>query len=85
MKDPVKHCSVYKEVSCSHVDGILCDFETCDMRLKYENKYIALKMLVDEHNKSCDSECQTRVKYCVDYLAIGRRCNDCPKHYKIEE
>ena len=34
--DPVKHCCVYKEFGCSHVDGMLCDFETCDMRKKQE-------------------------------------------------
>ena len=34
-KDPVKHCVVYKTEGCSHVDGMLCDYETCDIRLKY--------------------------------------------------
>ena len=38
MKDPVKHCDVYKEDGCSHVDGYLCDFETCDIRLKWAEK-----------------------------------------------
>lgn len=33
--DPVKHCELYKDGGCSHVDGILCDFETCSMRLEY--------------------------------------------------
>lgn len=81
--DPCKSCNLYKEQPCSHVDGFLCDFESCNMRINYDNKYIALKMLVDDHNKSCDSECSSRSKYCVDYLAIGRTCTDCPKHYKI--
>ena len=36
--DPVKHCDVYKEDGCSHVDGYLCDFETCDIRLKWAEK-----------------------------------------------
>ena len=35
MKDPVKHCDLYKDEGCSHVDGFLCDFETCSMRLDY--------------------------------------------------
>ena len=34
-KDPVKHCDLYKDDGCSHVDGFLCDYETCEMRLEY--------------------------------------------------
>ena len=34
-KDPVKHCDLYKDDGCAHVDGYLCDFETCSMRLDY--------------------------------------------------
>jgi len=33
--DPVKHCEVYREISCTHVDGYLCDMETCDIREKF--------------------------------------------------
>lgn len=36
-KDPVKHCNLYKQEGCSHVDGFLCDFDTCSMRIDYEN------------------------------------------------
>ena len=36
--DPVKHCDVYKEDGCSHVDGYLCDFEKCDIRLEWAQK-----------------------------------------------
>lgn len=35
MMDPVKHCDLYKDEGCAHVDGFLCDFETCSMRLEY--------------------------------------------------
>ena len=31
--DPVYNCEVYKNEGCSHVDGFLCDFEKCDIRL----------------------------------------------------
>ena len=31
MKDPVTHCPVYKAESCPHVDGYLCEVETCDI------------------------------------------------------
>lgn len=37
--DPVKHCKVYKDKangSCAHVDGPLCDFNTCSIRLNYD-------------------------------------------------
>lgn len=83
-KDPVKHCTLYKDEGCSHVDGILCDFDTCSMRINYENKYTALVKLITEHNQQCDSDCQANAKYCVDYRAVGRRCGDCPKYYKVD-
>ena len=34
--DPVFHCAVYKQEGCSHVDGFLCNYEDCDIRLKYQ-------------------------------------------------
>lgn len=37
MNDPVKHCEVYKSIGCSHVDGFLCDMDTCDIRQKFRN------------------------------------------------
>jgi hypothetical protein len=27
--DPVRHCPVYKEQGCAHVDGLLCNFPDC--------------------------------------------------------
>jgi hypothetical protein len=33
--DPVKHCLVYKQDGCCHVDGFLCDYNTCDIRLNW--------------------------------------------------
>lgn len=38
-QDPVKYCGLYKYEGCSHVDGFLCDFETCSMRLDYVKRY----------------------------------------------
>jgi hypothetical protein len=35
MKDPIRHCELYKYDGCAHVDGFLCDGETCKMRLEY--------------------------------------------------
>ena len=73
MKDPVKHCTLYKEEGCAHVDGMLCDFNTCSMRVGYDNKYLALVTLVEEHNKSCDSDCSANAKYCIDDLLLGNQ------------
>lgn len=84
IKDPISHCILYKEEGCAHVDGMLCDFDTCSMRIGYDNKYTALVKLITEHNKSCDSECSANAKYCIDDLAVGRRCGDCPKYYKVD-
>lgn len=35
MKDPVRHCDLYKDEGCSHVDGYLCEFDSCDMRYQH--------------------------------------------------
>jgi hypothetical protein len=29
--DPIYNCQVYNTVGCSHVDGLLCDMETCNI------------------------------------------------------
>jgi hypothetical protein len=33
--DPVRHCEVYRKEGCTHVDGFLCDMETCDILEKF--------------------------------------------------
>lgn len=35
MNDPVKHCNLYKEIGCSHLDGMMCDFPKCSMLTNY--------------------------------------------------
>lgn len=35
-KDPLKHCKLYKAEGCAHVDGFLCDVDTCQERLLHE-------------------------------------------------
>lgn len=32
--DPVKHCEVFKSLGCAHVDGPLCDMQTCNIQVK---------------------------------------------------
>lgn len=39
-KDPVRECKFYKDHGCSHVDGYLCDIETCNIRKEYEEKIL---------------------------------------------
>ena len=31
-KDPVKEYKTYKEKGCAHVDGILCNLDTCEIK-----------------------------------------------------
>ena len=31
--DPVKNCLVYRAVGCAHVDGMLCNMRTCDIKV----------------------------------------------------
>lgn len=37
--DAVKHCALYKRNGCAHVDGILCNYEDCSMRLDFIKKH----------------------------------------------
>jgi len=34
--DPTKHCLVYRSVGCAHVDGMLCNMRTCNIKVKIE-------------------------------------------------
>ena len=34
--DPVYFCELYRRDGCSHVDGFLCDFDTCKERKEFE-------------------------------------------------
>lgn len=34
--DPVRHCNVYKTVGCAHVDGMLCNMKTCDVKVSVQ-------------------------------------------------
>lgn len=36
--DPVKNCEVHKEEGCTHVDGYLCEMETCDILENFRKK-----------------------------------------------
>lgn len=37
-RDPVKHCNVYRTVGCAHVDGMLCNMQTCAITVQVEVK-----------------------------------------------
>ena len=49
-KDPVKYCEVYKREGCSHVDGPLCDFPNCSIRLSDLQKKI-LDIKVEKNDR----------------------------------
>ena len=34
--DPVHSCDVYKNIGCSHVDGMLCDMRNCPILNEYK-------------------------------------------------
>lgn len=36
--DPLFNCEYHKQHGCVHVDGPLCDFPNCDIRLEYMGK-----------------------------------------------
>ena len=39
--DPVRHCALYKDQkagSCAHVDGFLCDMESCSSLAWYQQQ-----------------------------------------------
>ena len=36
--DPVYLCQVYKEIGCSHIDGMLCDMKACPILRVYSPK-----------------------------------------------
>jgi hypothetical protein len=38
VSDPVCNCELYKDESCSHVDGMLCDYPKCSMNKEYKEK-----------------------------------------------
>ena len=37
--DPVYHCLLYIYEGCNHVDGYLCDYDTCKMRIEWLAKH----------------------------------------------
>jgi len=44
--DPLYCCEFHKQVGCTHVDGILCDVNTCNTRTDYQ-----LQLLEQEKHK----------------------------------
>jgi len=46
MNDPIKHCQVYKEIGCAHVDGYLCDFPDCSIMKEYIMKEHTMNDLI---------------------------------------
>jgi len=38
--DPVGSCAVYKTQGCSHIDGMLCDMETCTILKSFIDDFL---------------------------------------------
>lgn len=36
--DPLKHCEVYKQIHCSHIDGYLCNMKTCSILKDFKER-----------------------------------------------
>lgn len=49
MKDPVKYCKLYRKSGCSLVDGMLCDFDKCRMRLEHELSELEQQLDIPMH------------------------------------
>lgn len=49
--DPVYHCIIYKLHGCSHVDGFLCEFNTCVERLSLQSEIDLFNNRIKKINK----------------------------------
>lgn len=38
VQDPVRHCQVHRQIGCAHVDGFLCEMNTCEILSAYKKK-----------------------------------------------
>lgn len=47
-KDPVESCQVYKDVGCVHVDGMLCQMDTCSTLKRYNTMRQCIRDRVGE-------------------------------------
>ena len=48
-KDPVMKCELYKKEGCSHVDGFLCDYNKCTMRMEFELFILEQQLGIPNH------------------------------------
>jgi hypothetical protein len=62
-RDPLKKCPFYKEFGCSHVDGMLCDFPSCDIYRGYRERE-------DSNFVSCVS-CVFQQECCSKQFGLG--------------
>lgn len=49
--DPVYSCTVYKRLGCSHVDGMLCDMETCTILEEYKLRELEQQLDIPLKNR----------------------------------
>lgn len=61
--DPVRHCNLYKQRGCAHVDGMLCDYDTCEERLEYELFELEQQLDIPQHLRYHNRE-ETKMNLC---------------------
>lgn len=49
--DPVYSCTVYKRHGCSHVDGMLCDINTCNILKNYKLRELEQQLDIPLKNR----------------------------------
>ena len=69
MDDPINQCNLHKEIGCSHIDGMLCDFPKCSMLKGYmESKMIEeTKMKVKVIDCTCSYWTADKVYEVIEY------------------
>lgn len=50
--DPVRKCAVYRRFGCSHVDGLMCDMRTCQMKAGVDILEIESRMEIPVCNRT---------------------------------
>jgi endogenous inhibitor of DNA gyrase (YacG/DUF329 family) len=80
--DPVKNCKLYKEESCSHVDGPICDFGKCSMLEDYVKEHQTTTILESDQREIECPRCDT--EFIVEEFQDGK-CPICGKEYTWDQ
>ena len=73
MRDPVTDCQLYKTLGCNHVEGFLCEVETCGMLkdfMKYKGKFT---VSAEDHINNPSLSSPQVTNYCKDCQKLSER------------